>query len=235
MPQALALPTNILIEFTGLAGAGKSTISRVLAEKLHEQGAVVRGPTTLRDRSAGIAARLSLLIDLILRRTVFLMRTFGWMRSSYPKTSLRSLRTILNAPYWMQFRADVGNVLILDEGLVHKVWVHCLRSSLIDIADATSMFEAAYRNLTLRPVFVQVSVRAEEAAARIGARTAAGFFEKAPVERRLQLLSDGVELVDKLTVAAASATGGARIVLDGNESPAANAQAIIDYLARNLG
>lgn len=166
------MPSPITIEFVGPPSAGKTTLSRTLADRLRSEGYAVQEPTRTiaeRERLRRIATKSRYGLDRLVSHP---RATLADIRSIHA-TDQHRIRDFLSVSFNWQYvcgRSGRGNhdVCLLDQGVLQALWSVGYRSK----RDWYTVFETVGIPKASRPDLVVFVMASEETLLeRLGSRT----------------------------------------------------------------
>ncbi len=233
----------LLVEFTGLPGAGKTTIARAVLPELARAGyrCVVPGrlgdpPEAVPEGSSvwlGKLGTLSGLISVSLRNPVVFFRALAYAWSAAPRSlvTVRRMKTLLCRLSVIEGAMDADcDLVVLDQGLIQNVWS-------ITAAGDPPKDERGLRPLVERllsgfsPLLVLVDIDVERAVERIGDRpTMDSRFDRMPAGRAAALLGRHGAVLERIVRCAAELPTIRCLRVDGGRPPTANVPLILDEI-----
>jgi len=159
---------NIIVEFAGLPGAGKSTITKAVANRLRSSGEVVVEPR-VRNR----IRKFKFTAMTIMKRPLISLSAIGMILATRQKSVRDYLATAYNFLYVSSLYCSAkqkAGIYIFDQGLIHALWSIGFSAYSPNVVGRLSPL---VRDLmadapTVMVVFVEVSTRT--VARRIGNR-----------------------------------------------------------------
>lgn len=134
MKQPPNVRRPVVVEFFGMPGGGKTTISKIVLAGLQDQGlAITYSPDVTRDdwqQPARTCARLAMIIrelPHLLRLLPVLLPVLGWPQARL-KDHLKSLHVCLTVASMLSRLARLGQSAVLDQGPMQAVWSAMLMS-----------------------------------------------------------------------------------------------------------
>jgi len=245
-PVAGANRRPLLVEFTGLPGAGKTTIARALLPELARAGyrCVVPGrlgapPEAAPEGSStlGKLGTLGGLISVSAGNPSAFFRTLAYAWGVAPKNlvTLRRMKTLLVRLRLIQgaMGADC-DLVVLDQGLIQNVWS-------ITAAGEPPERERGLRPLVesllveLSPLIVLVDIDVERAVERIGGRpTMDSRFDRMPAARAAALLERHREILERIVRRAVALPTVRCLRVDGGRPPEENVPLVMEQVTTAL-
>jgi glycosyltransferase involved in cell wall biosynthesis/thymidylate kinase len=227
----------IILEFIGLPGAGKTTLTRLVAERLaaegyrcavprfHAQAAPAgRGRRAWRyaSRAATYLAHLRLLCTTI---------RFGLAIRPLRLGRMKWLREIPDLVPVIRSAAARHDVVLLDQAILQAVWSATLHGSLPSAPLLERLIHRATAACGGRVVYLHLVVDPETAIHRIAGRAEGGSrFDRLPREEGALLLAANEERLDRIVGCATRATGALVRELDGRATVRELGDTILDFI-----
>jgi hypothetical protein len=222
----------LILEFIGLPGCGKTTISSLVVDRLREQGFRCEDRDPLREawlaRPSG-AARL----DAYLANPQLSWALFRYTMSvGLPgRSRLNYIEHLLHIAAFLTQRRDIGNdIVVLDQSIVQTLW-----SLSIPGRPSSSFRMERVLGALLRPfagsiVLASLEIPVEQAAERIAGRShGASRFDGLGIHATITLLERYAPTLDQLATVAARISGSPHLRLDATRPLLENVATVADF------
>jgi hypothetical protein len=193
-----------LVEFCGLPGCGKSTINRLLVDRLRSAGVrIVDRPIADREiktRYVGAAAA-----GTAVEALRYSIAKPDWARAILPilcrSQSRETVRCMIRVQHQLRISLTLGRTqrFVLDEWLIHVAWLALAYSNRVRLQDIQDLIRSVSTELEAIPrLLVRLTASPAVAASRVLSRPDKTWFQELSHERLVRMFDDGSGSLDVL-------------------------------------
>jgi hypothetical protein len=226
--------SSLLVEFSGLPGAGKTTTAERVVESLRSMGyrCTLRPPLFDSERGRLLQrARMALFRLTQVRLTVAALR---YALSVRPRrlSRIRYLRPLwFLAYYQLELDASADEIVILDQGIVQTLWATSVPGELGSRRSAERILDACYAAGARTRLFVHFRGDPATAAGRVASRQhGASRFDGRGAGDVADALSRAQPVLDALWELAVERTGGRPLLLEADAPLARNVERVVAFI-----